>query len=148
VVAGVVALAGCGGSGSSTVSKAQYIKQADAICSREHAQVSALTAPSFTPAAATKQDMPTAARYLDRYVPLFGGAISQLDKLKRPSRDRAVLDRTLARADALVSAYDSARKAAHKGDVPGFKAGFAKAAVAGRSARALARRYGFQACGR
>lgn len=146
-MAGVVALvAGCGGGGG--VSKADYIKRGDAICANEHVQARAIPRPTFNPARATRNDMPAAARYLDRYAPVFGGGVAQLDKLSRPSQDRQLLDRTLSQANQIAAAYNSARDAADKGDPQSFKLALAKAASVGPSARAGAAQFGFKVCGR
>jgi hypothetical protein len=142
----VLVLVGCGG--SSAVSKADFIKRADAICTTEHAQAKAIVPPRFNPAHATKQDMPAAARFFDRFAPVFGGAVAQLDKLSRPTQDRALLDQTLAKADGLAAADNSARQAADKGDPSGFKLAFAQIVSIGPSARALAKQFGFNVCGR
>jgi hypothetical protein len=148
LVLGGLSLAAVGCGGSSAVSKADFIKKADAICATEHTQANALRSPHFNIAHATKRDMPAAARYLDRFAPLFAGAVAQLDKLSRPTQDRAVLDQTLAKANLLVATYDSARAAADRGDPVGFKLALARVGSIGPSARALAAQFGFKVCGR
>jgi hypothetical protein len=92
--------------------------------------------------------MPAAARYFDKFAPLYGGAVAKLDKLSKPKQDRAILDQTLAKADELVVALNSVRQAADSGDPAGFKTALARGSSIGPSARALAKQFGFKVCGR
>src|SRR5437764_13344498 len=95
-----VGLAACGGSSSSTgkqsttpstrsapaaaISTAQFVKQADAICAQENAQVAAFGPGLINPEIVPKARLPKAAAYLDRVVVIRSGGLSRIAALGEP----------------------------------------------------------------
>lgn len=70
------ALAGCGGSSSSALSRTQIDAKANAICAASAAQIQAVTTPS------SFQDANVAAAYFDQILPLTTAATQKLEALK------------------------------------------------------------------
>jgi len=84
----VIALAGCGG-GSATLSKADFIRQADAICAATTAKVNAL--PQLGSSATTSQVVASVQQALAVVDP----ALNQLAALHAAPADFAVLNKNL-----------------------------------------------------
>lgn len=136
----VLGLSACGSSGTS---KADYVKQADAICAKGDAQIKAVPMPLLTGAPATI--LKNLGTYVDRVLPVAQHVIGQLKALKQPSADKAVLQRYYAALDDAVARLGKLSVAAHQGDAKAVQSG----AQALNSAQpdTLARQYGFKRCG-
>ena len=99
LLAACLVLAACAGGGSKRLSREDYAKQADAVCTRFNRQQPAL--PSL-------QNVTTAqvARLADRTLPLLDKTIADLRRLAPPKDEQDLADRWLAalrrlRVDAL-----------------------------------------------
>lgn len=144
-LAGTLVLAGCGSNGTS---KADYIKQADAICARANATITAIPRPNLTTAATPAEQarvFSALSTYVDRITPPLQQTVSQLKALKQPSADKALLKRYFAALDQAIAELHQVSAAAHKGDVSGVRAG--ALALQNTQPDALARQYGFKRCG-
>jgi hypothetical protein len=92
------AIAGCGG-GSGALSKAEFDKQANAICARGTAEVNAAGKRMFTSRPSQAQLVAFARSTV---IPNIQSQISQVRKLKPPSGDRKTVDGILASAQAAL----------------------------------------------
>ena len=85
----ILAVGACGGGGSPTLSKAEFIQQADAICASATSAVEAL--PKFDHEPTTRELVPVVQRIVAILEPL----LAKLEKLHGASADEAVLDQHL-----------------------------------------------------
>ena len=139
LVAVVLATTGCGG-GSSGLSKADYITQADGICKTAKDEITKLTAPSS--AAELKP-------WLTSVLAATQQEFAALNALKPPSSDKATITSMLAMASQQVPALAKALAKATAGDAEGAVAVIKDPAVQKTqdSASKIAKDYGFRSCG-
>jgi hypothetical protein len=92
---GVVA-SGCGGGGDNRPSKSDYIKQADAICTKDSKKLNAVSQKKFK----TKPTPKQFAQFVkDDFVPTIEDQLTELRKLKTPKSDQDKLSRIYDDAD-------------------------------------------------
>jgi hypothetical protein len=136
VVAGLAA--GCGG-GSGRLSKAEYAKRADAICTKYNAKIRALGRPTAI------SGLPA---YVDKALPLARKGDDELGALKPPKDEERTAKEWLDQNDSVVGSMERLRDAAKKGDRPGIQTALNEATSANRTANGLARRLGLEVCAR
>ena len=107
-----VAVAGCGG--SSTLSRAELVKKANAICAQSESQAAKLQAP-------TSSDAKSQAAYWDKAVPVVSNASSQLSALKPDSSTSADWNAFIGKLDQIVDLYNKAKTKFDAGDASGQK---------------------------
>jgi hypothetical protein len=135
----VIALAaGCGGGGK-RLSRAEFSKQADAICSRYNAKIRALGQPGSIRA------LP---RYVDRALPIARKGTEELRRLKPPKDEEKTANEWLDQNDSAVGALERLRDAARHADRAGIQAALSEAAAANRAANGFARQLGLRVCAR
>jgi hypothetical protein len=133
----VVALvAGCGG-GSNRLSKDEYAKRADAICSKYNAKLKALARPASISA------LPD---YVDKALPLARKGDDELRGLKPPKDEVQTAKEWLDQNDSVVGSMERLRDAAKKGDRAGIQTALNEATSANRTANGFARRLGLRVC--
>src|SRR5919198_878058 len=89
----IVFAAGCGGGGSSErLTRDEYAKQADAICSKYNDQTKALANPT---------SLSELANVADKTLPILDHAISDLRKLRPPENEQSTADAWLAQIENL-----------------------------------------------
>jgi hypothetical protein len=133
----VVALvAGCGGGGG-RLSKAEYAKQADAICTKYNAKLKALARPTGI------TELPA---YVDRALPLARKGTGELRGLEPPKDEEQTAKEWLDQNDSVVGSMERLRDAAKKGDRTGIQAALNEATSANQTANRLARRLGLSVC--
>ena len=138
-VAAVIALAaGCGGGGK-RLSRAEFSKQADAICSKYNAKIRALGQPGSVRA------LP---RYVDRALPIARKGTEELRGLKPPKDEEKIANEWLDQNDSAVGALERLRDAARHADRTGIQAALSEAAAANRAANGFARQLGLRVCAR
>ena len=133
-VAGLVA--GCGG-GRERLSKAEYAKRADAVCTKYNAKLKALTRPTSINA------LPD---YVDKALPLARKGDEELRRLKPPKDEEQTAKEWLDQNDSVVGSMERLRDAAKKGDRTGIQTALNEATSANRTANRLARRLGLRVC--
>ena len=134
----VVLAAGCGG-GSGRLSKAEYSKRADAICTKYNAKLKALARPTSI------SGLPA---YVDRALPLARKGDEELRALRPPKDEEKTAKEWLDQNDSVVGSMERLRGAATKGDRAGIQAALTEASSANRTANGLARRLGLAVCAR
>src|SRR5919205_1869855 len=134
VVAGL--LSGCGG-GSGRLSKAEYAKRADAICTKYNTKLKALARPTSIGA------LPD---YVDKALPLARKGDHELRALKPPKDEEQTAKEWLDQNDSVVGSMERLRDAAKKGNRAGIQAALGEATSANRTANGLARRLGLDVC--
>ena len=133
----VVSLAaGCGG-GSGRLSKQEYAKRADAICTKYNAKLKALARPTRI------SDLPA---YVDRALPLARKGDDELRGLKPPKDEEQTAKEWLDQNDSVVGSMERLRDAAKKGDRAGIQTALNEASSANQTANRLARRLGLRVC--
>ena len=133
----VVALAaGCGGGGG-RLSKDEYAKRADAICTKYNAKLKALARPTGI------SELPA---YVDRALPLARKGDDELRGLKPPKDEEQTAKEWLDQNDSVVGSMERLRDAAQKGDRAGIQTALNEATSANRTANRLARRLGLSVC--
>jgi hypothetical protein len=136
LAAAVVGLvAGCGGSGR--LSKAEYAKQADAICTKYNAKLKALARPTSIGA------LPD---YVDKALPLARKGDDELRALKPPKNEERTAKTWLVENDSVVHSMERLRDAAKKGDRAGIQTALNEATSSNQTANSLARRLGLRVC--
>lgn len=134
-IAVVILAAGCGG--SSRLSKAEYAKRADAICTKYNAKIRALGRPTAI------SGLPA---YVDKALPLARKGDDELRALKPPKDDEQTAKEWLDQNDSVVGSMERLRNAAKKGDRPGIQTALNEASSANQTANRLARRLGLRVC--
>jgi hypothetical protein len=132
----VVLAAGCGG-GSGRLSKADYAKQADAICTKYNAKLKALARPTGV------AGLPA---YVDKALPLARKGDDELRALKPPKDEEQTAKEWLDQNDSVVGSMERLRDAAKKSDRAGIQTALNEATSANRTANGLARRLGLDVC--
>src|SRR5919206_2485001 len=135
VVLAVVA-AGCGG-GSGRLSKAEYAKRADAICTKYNAKIRALGRPT---------SIPGLPAYVDEALPLARKGDDELRALEPPKDEEQTAKEWLDQNDSVVGSMERLRNAAKKGDRTGVQTALNEATSANQTANRLARRLGLSVC--
>jgi hypothetical protein len=133
-VAGLVA--GCGG-GSGRLSKAEYGKRADAICTKYNAKLKALARPTSISA------LPD---YVDKALPLARKGDDELRALKPPKDEEQMAKEWLDQNDSVVGSMERLRDAAKKSDRAGIQTALNEATSSNQTANRLARRLGLRVC--
>lgn len=128
-------LAGCGGG---QLSHADYLKQADAICTAYRSAAKPLPNP---------QTYAAVAAYADHNLPLYEAALLQLERLKPPSADQAAAKLWLAADKRIAAAVRDLGEAALRRDFPGVTAATAKLQVSALQSSRNANTLGFHVCG-
>ena len=136
LLAGLLA-AGCGGGGR--LSKQDYAKQADAICSKYNRKIEALGAP---------KSLADIAGYADKALALTRKGNDELEHLKPPKSEEQTAKEWLDQNDSVVGSMERLRGAAKKGDRAGIQAALNEASSANRTANGLARQLGLAVCAR
>lgn len=129
-------LAGCGGSSGPT--KAEYTKQAAAICRDANDSVTKVRADATTTSAL--------AASIGRVVSIEQDAARRVRALRAPKGDEAVLRQWLGLVDETLDELGTAGHAAATGDGAAADAANQRAKVLDRQADAIATRYGLDAC--
>jgi len=135
-VAVVALVAGCGG-GSHRLSKAEYAKQADAICTKYNAKLKALARPTSISA------LPA---YVDKALPLARKGDDELRALEPPKDEEQSAKEWLDQNDSVVGSMERLRDAAKKGDRAGIQTALNEASSANQTANRLARSLGLRVC--
>jgi hypothetical protein len=130
-------LGACGGGGGTT--KADYVKQANAICRDAAKQVAALR----IPARADITDMPKAAA---KVVTVQRKAVDRLRAIKPPKHDRAVIVKWIALVDQTIDQADVSAAAQKDDDIPRAVTANANGTALDRRADEIARGYGLRMC--
>jgi len=128
-------VAGCGG--SSRLSKAEYAKRADAICTKYNAKLKALARPT---------NISALPDYVDKALPLARKGDDELRALKPPKDEEQTAKEWLDQNDSVVGSMERLRDAAKKGDRAGIQTALNEATSANRTANGLARRLGLRVC--
>ena len=128
-------VAGCGG--SSRLSKAEYAKRADAICTKYNAKLKALARPT---------NISALPDYVDKALPLARKGDDELRALKPPKDEEQTAKEWLDQSDSVVGSMERLRDAAKKGDRAGIQTALNEASSANRTANGLARRLGLRVC--
>lgn len=139
LVGAVVALvvAACGGAGGT--SKADYVKQANAVCRDAAKQVAALRIPSRADVTA----MPKAAA---RVVAVQRRALDQLRAIKPPKPDRTEIAKWVALVDQTIDQADLSAAAQKDGEIQRAITANANGSALDRRADEIARAYGLRMC--
>src|ERR671932_1059738 len=119
-----VLVAGCGG-GSGRLSKDEYAKRADAICTKYNAKLKALTRPTSISA------LPD---YVDKALPLARKGDDELRALKPPEDEEQTAKEWLDQNDSVVGSMERLPDAAEKGDRTGIQTAPNEATSANRTA--------------
>ena len=134
VIAGLAA--GCGG-GSDRLSRAEYAKRADAICTKYNAKLKALARPA---------DISALPGYVDKALPLARKGDDELRALEPPKGEEQTAKEWLYQNDSVVGSMERLRDAAKKGDRAGIQTTLNEATSANQTANRLARRLGLRVC--
>jgi hypothetical protein len=132
-----VAVVACSGGGG--VTKAEYVKSANAVCREAAKQVAALRIPGRADVAG----MPKAAASV---VVVQRKALDRLRAIKPPKGDRAEIARWIALVDQTIGQADLSARAQKDGDIPRATTANANGAALDRRADEIARGYGLRMC--
>jgi hypothetical protein len=120
VAAGAVAVTGCGGSGGAPLTKAEFIKRGDAICTKYRAKNQKLNkeSPAKSPIdpSATDEQVKASAPILRKLADNLRAAREEFGKLNPPADVKSDWENTLDDLDQIASGLDSAADAAQSLD--------------------------------
>jgi hypothetical protein len=141
-LASVAALGACGGSSSSYkgLSKADFVTQAEAICTAGNTKIAKISA-QFGSKEPTIAQFKSA--YINQLIPIFHSEVTDLRALKPPAADRDTIKKML---DELSTGVDQA-KAEVEGAKTQAELGTIKEPAGMKTASAAARAYGLAVCG-
>ena len=129
--------AGCGGGGR--LSKVDYAKQADAICSKYNRKIQALGTP---------RSLADIGGFADKALALTRSGNAELRGLKAPKSEEQTAKEWIAQNDLVAAAVRDLAAAAKKNDKPGIQAALKRGQSANTSANGLARDLGLRVCAR
>jgi hypothetical protein len=132
----VLLAAGCSG-GSKRLSREEYSKRADAICTKYNAKIKALGQPGSIRA------LPG---YVDKALPIARKGTGELRGLKPPKDEEKTAKEWLDQNDSVVAALERLRDAAKHADRTGVATALTDAASANRAGNRLARQLGLRVC--
>jgi hypothetical protein len=133
----LVVVAGCGGGGSSRLTRDQYAAKADAICAKYNQQTRALANPS---------SLSELANVADQTIPILDHALGDLRKLKPPSDEQATADQWLAQVENLGGDLKEIRDKAKANDMRGVQHVVPKATQHNTKGNQLATQLGMKVC--
>lgn len=133
-----VLVAGCGGgSGGGRLSRADYAKQADAICLKYNAKLNGIAQP---------KSQAELAAFVDKAVPLVSDASDRLSELKPPQDEQRIASAWNKANSDVVRALERLRDGAKANDRAKLQAALADGNTANAHANTLARTLGMNAC--
>ena len=151
LAAAAVTAAGCGGGGSAPLSKEEFIKRGDAICSkyREKNRELSKTAPAKGPTdpSATDEQVKASAPLLEKLADNLRAARTEFEALTPPANAQSDWDNTLDDLDQIASQLDDAASAARKLDRQKVVNLYADILRLNRRVSAFEADYGFKVCG-
>jgi hypothetical protein len=128
VAAAALVTAGCGG--GDEVTRAEWARDADAICAEYERKYNAL---------GTAEELPELARLLDKAVALLDGEREELARLEPPADDEERVEEMLAALEDAAAAGRQARAAARRGDEEAVGVAIGESDSAAAQARHIAR---------
>ena len=132
LLAGVL---GCGSGGRLT--RAEYAKRADAICTKYNGKLNALAAP---------KSQTELVAFVDKAVPLVDSASSELSDLKPPKDEEQTAQAWNKANTDVLHALEELRTAAKAKDRPKMQTALKDGNTANQHANDLARTLGMKAC--
>jgi hypothetical protein len=148
-VTAAIAIGACGG-GSSHLTKKDFVKKADAICTAGTQKIDKLDSPNFDPTSEnlSKAQLTDAAKFLDQAVTIQSSNVDDIKKLNPPSADEKTVNDFLSLVDKGDSQMRDAASAARDGDSTKFRSAFNDAGKTLSSASSKANDYGLKECGK
>lgn len=138
LVLSILVLAGC--QFGSDSGKAEFIRQADAICAQYERQISQIPQP--------RTFLRDFAVYMRRAVPIAREQNGELRQLKAPEDEAADFERMLTLLDEQLDIWQAAGEAAFAGDDQQAQATFGQSSGPGDEAQRIAGEIGFFSCAR
>jgi hypothetical protein len=130
-------VAGCGGGGGGRLSKDDYAKQADAICSKYNRKIQALGAP---------KSLADIGGFADKALKVTRQGNAELSSLKPPKNEDQTAKEWIAQNELVAKAVADLRDAAKKTDKAAIQAALKRGQNANKSANGLARDLGLRVC--
>jgi hypothetical protein len=148
VVGLLLAAAGCGGgeSGSASLSREEFITQADQICSDFRTESKA-TEEAFD-AAVKSDDLKTAADLLARNTEEMGIAVQEFANLIPPEEDKEAIDEFVAVSRQQVEVANDLLVAVRAGDETALRSADKTGRSLNAEASRIANSFGMKQCGR
>jgi hypothetical protein len=135
VLALVALLAGCGG--STRLSRQEFAKRADALCTKYASDLKKLGQPTSFPELAT---------FTDKAVPLAQRLIDDTKKLKPPKDEQATVDQWNTENQKVVDAIRALGDAASKSDQAAAQKALQAGDAANTKSNTLGKQLGMSAC--
>ena len=132
-----VLVAGCGGGGGARLSRTEYAKQADKICSTYNAKLNALPQP---------KSQAELSAFVGKAVPLVSDASDRLAELKPPQDEQRTATAWNRANSDIVRALERLRDAAKSKDRAKMQTALADGNKANAHANTLAKTLGMNAC--
>jgi len=131
----IVLLAACGG--SARLSKQEFAKRADALCTKYTSDLQKLGQP---------QSFAELATFTDKAVPLAQKLIDDTKKLKPPKDEQALVDQWNTQNQKVVDAIKALGDAAHKSDQKAAQSALQTGDAANTKSNTLGKQLGMVAC--
>jgi hypothetical protein len=147
LAAPALALGACG-SGTKTISKADYVRRGDTICADGQKQVQRLQAPDVDPNGdLTKAQQQAVGDFLERGVKIQNDLVTKLRDLGSPPGDSKRLATIYDTSDAGADQIQKAADAAHAGRLATFRTEYATGNATLERAQREIIAYGLTRCG-
>lgn len=134
VAPALLTLASCGGS-SSTTTMAQYISEANAICTSSSASSAAVPQPSVAGSLISPgpKDLPAIATYLGNQISVLQSTIARLKALGAPPSKGTAWNQGIAAIQSSVNDAKAAQAGAQAGNVAAYKQALSRVVQDGTS---------------
>jgi hypothetical protein len=148
ILCALLLLAACGGSPAKPAAPSlqALVTRANAICATTSREMASFAPPAFAPRRAKARDLPVAAVYLDRVIPLLEDEQSRIVALGTPTTGRDLHALVLSALRALVADDHEVRDAAHAGRVARFRAALTRQQADATRLSGVAVQFGLTTC--
>jgi hypothetical protein len=151
VAVAAVAVAGCGGGGGTPLTKEEFIKRGDAICTKYREKNQALNkdAPAKNPTdpTATDEQVKASAPIIEKLADNLRAARKEFEELNAPANAENDWENTLEDLDQIASGLDDAAGAAREVDRQRVVNLYADILRLNRRVSNFETDYGFKVCG-
>ncbi len=142
--ASAVSFAACTTTHTPTV--AAIVTRDNAICRTYAERIAKIAAPAFDPAKATGGNLPAAAKYLDQLLPLMQAEQHDITSAGVPNASKDLYASVLDALAAVIRDEQTARAAAHTGDLHAFQTVYHGDAADVTHLSGVAEQFGLTAC--
>ncbi len=140
------ATAAAAAAAETTEAKAEFVREADAVCAQNDEEMAPLLIEWPDPVEA--DDLPRIAKASGRFLPVLERRLDALAELEPPADDDETVEAIWNRFRTVLNTFERAREAAVARDIDEYHVAQAEGLAALGLANEVARDYGFEVCSR